>query len=96
MVIFNLNGQYKLLLLMHLLQQMQWPSLILILVLALALAQSTSMKFSALAVRQTSLTALKVLLSAVLLSIHMQEYDVKVCCLRPTRDNCSKMKYEIF
>ena len=63
---------------MHLLQQMQWPSLILILVLALALAQCTWMKFSALAERLTSLTAPEALLSTVLLPTHMQEYDVKV------------------
>ena len=60
------------------LQQMQWPSLIPISGLALALVQYTWMKLSALVVRQTSLTALEVLLSAVLLSSHMQEYDVKV------------------
>ena len=46
--------------------------------LALALAQCTWMKFSALAVRLTSLTAPEALLSAVLLSTHMQEYDAKV------------------
>ena len=60
-------------------QQMQWPSLTPILVLALVLAQCTWMKFSALAVKPTSLTATEVLLSTVLLSAHMQEYDVKVC-----------------
>ena len=59
-------------------QQMQLPSLILTLVVALALAQCTLMKFSVLAVRLTSLTALEALLLAVLLSSHMQEYDVKV------------------
>ena len=57
---------------------MQWPSLILTLVLALVLAQCTWMKFSALEERLTSLTALEALPSAVLLSTHMQEYDVKV------------------
>ena len=57
---------------------MQWPSLIPILGLALVLAQCTLMKFSALAVRLTSLTASEALLSAVLLSIHMQEHGVKV------------------
>ena len=61
------------------LQQMQWPSLILTLVLALVLAQCTWMKFSALAERLTSLIAPEALLSAVLLSTHMQECDVKVC-----------------
>ena len=59
--------------------QMQLSSITPILVLALALAQCTLMKFSALAVRLTSLTALEALLSAVLLLTHMQEYDVKVC-----------------
>ena len=67
-----------LLLIVCLPQQMQWPSLILTLVLALALALCTWMMFSALAERLTSLTALEALLSAVLLSTHMQEYDVKV------------------
>ena len=57
---------------------MQLSSLTHILVLALALAQYTLMKFSALAERLTSLIALKALLSAVLLSTRMQEYDVKV------------------
>ena len=57
---------------------MQWLSLIPILVLALAFAQFTWMMFSALEERLTSLTALEALLSAVLLSTHMQEYDVKV------------------
>ena len=57
---------------------MQWPSLILILVLALDLAQCTWMKFSVLAERLTLLIAVKALPSAVLLSTHMQEYDVKV------------------
>ena len=57
---------------------MQWPFLIPILVLALALALCTWMKFSVLAVRLTSLTAPKALLSAVLLSTHMQEYGAKV------------------
>ena len=64
---------------MHLLLQMQWSSLILILVLVLALARCTWMKLSARAERQTSLTALEALLSAVLLYTHIQEYDVKVC-----------------
>ena len=59
-------------------QQMQWSSLTPILVLPLALEQCTWMKFSALAERLTSLTALRALVSAVLLSTHMQEYDVKV------------------
>ena len=60
-------------------QQMQWPSLILTLVLVLAFVQCTWMKFSALAERLTSLTALEALLSSVLLLFsHMQEYDVKV------------------
>ena len=63
---------------MHLFQQTQWPFLILILVLALALEQCTWMKFSVLAERLTSLTAPEALLSAVLLSTHMLEYDVKV------------------
>ena len=63
---------------MHLFQQTQWPFLTLILVLALALEQCTWMKFSVLAERLTSLTALEALLSAVLLSTHMLEYDVKV------------------
>ena len=63
---------------MHLFLQMQWSSLILTLVLALALAWYTWMRLSALAERLTSLTALEALLSAVLLSTHMQEYDVKV------------------
>ena len=57
---------------------MQLSSLTHILVLALALAQYTLMKFSVLAERLTSLIALKALLSAVLLSTRMQEYDVKV------------------
>ena len=64
---------------MRLLLQMQCPSLILILGLVLALAQCTWMKFSALAQRLTSLTVLEAQLSAVLLSTHIQEYDVKVC-----------------
>ena len=64
---------------MHLFLQMQWSSLILILVLALALARCTWMKLSALAERLTLLTVLEAQLSAVLLSTHMQEYDVKVC-----------------
>ena len=59
-------------------QQMQWPFLILILALALVLAQCTWMKLSVLVVRLTSLIAPEALLSAVLLSIRMQEYDVKV------------------
>ena len=63
---------------MHFFQQMQWSSLTPILVLPLALAQCTWMKFSALAARLTSLTVLEALLPAVLLSTHMQEYDVKV------------------
>ena len=63
---------------MFLFQQMQWSSLTPILVLPLALEQCTWMKFSALAERLTSLTALRALVSAVLLSTHMQEYDVKV------------------
>ena len=46
--------------------------------LALALAQCTWMKFSALEERLTLLTAPEALLSTVLLSTHMQEYDVKV------------------
>ena len=58
---------------------MQWPSLILTLVLVLALAQCTWMKYNALAVKLISLIALEALLSAALLSTHMQEYDVKVC-----------------
>ena len=58
--------------------QMQWPSLIPILVLAQALAQCTWMKLSALEERLTSPTVLKALPSVVLLSTHMQEYDVKV------------------
>ena len=57
---------------------MQWPSLILILVLALAFVKCTLMKFSALEERLTSPAALKALPSVVLLSTHMQEYDVKV------------------
>ena len=65
---------------MHLLQQMQWPSLILILVLALVLAQCTWMKFSALAVRLISLTAPGAIQSAALPSTHMQEHDAKVWC----------------
>ena len=64
---------------MHLFLQMQCPSLILILVLALALAQCTWMKLNALEERLTSRTALEAQLSAVLLSTHIQEYDVKVC-----------------
>ena len=60
------------------LQQMQWPSLTHILALPWAFVLCTWMKFSALAVRLISLTAPKALLSAVLLSNHMQEYDVKV------------------
>ena len=48
------------------------------LVLALALAQCTWMKFSALEERLTSLTAAEALPSAVLLTTHMQECDVKV------------------
>ena len=48
------------------------------LVLLLALAQCTWMKFSALAVRLTSLTVLEALLSAVIHTTHMQECDVKV------------------
>ena len=59
-------------------QQMQWLFLILILVLALALALCTWIMLSAQAERLTSLIAPEALLSAVLLSIHMQEYDVKV------------------
>ena len=58
--------------------QMQWPFLIPILVLALALALCTWMKFSVLVERLTSLTAPEALLSPVLLSTHMQEYDAKV------------------
>ena len=57
---------------------MQWPSLILTLVLLLALAQCTWMKWSALEERLSSLTSPEALLSAVLISTHMQEYDVKV------------------
>ena len=57
---------------------MQWLSLIPILVLALAFAQCTWMMFNALAARLTSLTAPEALLSAALLSTHMQEYGVKV------------------
>ena len=63
---------------MLLFQQMQSPSLILILVLALALAQCTWMKWHALAMRLTSLTAPEALLSAALPSTHMQEHDAKV------------------
>ena len=59
-------------------QQMQWLSLILILALALALAQCTWIMLSAQAERLTSLIAPEALLSAVLLSTHMQEFDVKV------------------
>ena len=66
------------LLVVRLPQQMQWPCLTHISVLALALAQCTWMTFSAQAVRLTSLTAPEALQSAVLLSTHMQEYDVKV------------------
>ena len=57
---------------------MQWPFLTPILVLALALTLCTWMKFSALGVRLTSLTVAEALLSTVLMSAHMQEYDVKV------------------
>ena len=63
----------------HLLLQMQWFFLILISVLALELAQCTWMKLSALAEKLTLLTAPEALLSVVLLSTHIQEYDVKVC-----------------
>ena len=63
---------------MHLFLQMQWSSLILTLALALALARCTWMRLSALEEKLTSLTAPEALLSVVLLSTHMQEYDVKV------------------
>ena len=63
---------------MLLFQQMQSPSLILILVLALALAQCTWMKWHALVMRLTSLTAPEALLSAALPSTQMQEHDAKV------------------
>ena len=57
---------------------MQWLSLMHILAIAVALEQCTWIKFSALAEKLTSLTALEVLLSVVLFSTHMQEYAVKV------------------
>ena len=57
---------------------MQWPSLTHTLALPRAFVLCTWMKFSALAARLISLTAPKALLSAVLMSNHMQEYDVKV------------------
>ena len=64
---------------MRFLLQMQCLSLIHILVLALALVRCTWMKLNALEERLTSRTALEAQLSAVLLSTHIQEYDVKVC-----------------
>ena len=63
----------------HLPEQMQWTFVTPILVLALVFVQFTWMRWSVQAVRLTSLTVLEALLSAVLLSTHIQEYDVKVC-----------------
>ena len=58
---------------------MQWPFVTPILVLALVLVQFTWMRWSVQAEKLTSLTAPEALLSVVLLSSHMQEYDAKVC-----------------
>ena len=87
----------------HLLLQMQWFFLILISVLALELAQCTWMKLSALAEKLTLLTAPEALLSVVLLSTHIQEYDVKVCeninIILQWNDNVCRFtstKYRIF
>ena len=70
----------------HLPEQMQWPFVTPILVLALVFAQFTWMRWSVQAEKLTSLTVLEALLSAVLLSSHIQEYDAKVCkmiiCIR--------------
>ena len=73
--------------------------------LALALAQCTWMKLSVLEERLISLTVLEALLSAVLLSIHMQEYDVKVCSILVSKSTegiydrikfCSKCQWKLY